>query len=215
MKKYINGFIVLILLGINSGTVLAETGTIQSSSATQVSSSSSQSNQSTEQSQSSQSSENTTSSSTPATVNNDSQNQTVTSTTAQDNAPVAPATTNQPQTNTENSNEHGKTSSSTTIIKETVNNNRANSNSNIWLIVLSSLSALVTITGGVIAVFRHFHKQIKKRKMPTDDGVEASNLTTKENTQNNKNVKGYQSQRHTMTQEQSTIQQFSRRRSHK
>lgn len=53
------------------------------------------------------------------------------------------------------------TKGSTTIINETVNN--SGKSTNLWTIVLTSLSAAVTIIGGITALFRHFHKKIQEK----------------------------------------------------
>ncbi|MFH0153200.1 hypothetical protein, partial [Pseudomonas aeruginosa] len=87
--------------------------------------------------------------------------------------------------------------SSTTIIKETVNNNNKNS-TNIWLIVLSSLSALVTIIGGVIAVIRHFRNRLTKSKpsFVNTSVVHSTSVVGKTDAVKTQEPVGYQSQRH-------------------
>ncbi|MEG2602654.1 MAG: ATPase [Carnobacterium sp.] len=100
-------------------------------------------------------------------TNSTSQNQTQTSTTAQNQTDnvgqnqTPPVVENRDSSTDKNSGSQKETKNSTTIINETVNNNAKGNN--ILLMTLTSLSASVTIIGGIIAFVRHLRGRGKKK----------------------------------------------------
>ena len=86
---------------------------------------------------------------------------TQTSTTAQENtAPIANDSTKSDQN-------RNSPASSTTVIKETVNNSSKPNQTNLIPIILSSLSAVVTIVGGILAFLKHLRKKVGTQKSET------------------------------------------------
>ncbi len=181
MKKNLKVLVLSIVLIMQTAPVFADT--TPQSSTNNLTQSTSQSTANSTSDSTSQSTTSTTQSSSQAnnqTVNN---NQTTpTSTTTQQPTQTiksAPDAQNPPQSSAP--------ASSTTIIKETVNNNNNSKNStNIWLIILSSLSALVTIIGGLIAVIRHFRGRLTKNKL--SEHIVKPQETMKTHTQETKSL---------------------------
>ena len=185
MKKILK-MLVLAGLLIFSRAALADTttpassqATTESSATTPTSASSNAANanstaSSTAQSSSSSSSEAKQATQTKKATKTAKQTaQTPASTTAQaQKAAPAHQETNNPVP-TENTGGKAGTSTSTTIIKETVNHNEGSKN-NIFLIILSSLSALVTIVGGIIAIVKHLRSRVLKAKNKTRQTPKAS-----------------------------------------
>lgn len=152
MKKYLKVFVFVALFVTQTMPVFAETTQSSSNASSNLTSSMSASSQVSSAQSSSQSAQSSGKNTAPS--SSDTQK---TTTTTQQEAKTPAVSDNQ------NPSQKG-TNSSTTIIKETVTNNNKGNNSNIWTIVLTSLSALVTISGGLIAVLRHFRNLRKKNE---------------------------------------------------
>ena len=155
MKKIIYSIGLISLL--NFGTIAygeTATGTSASSGDATAQSSTGTSSTSNSASSASSSSQNTSSS---EGTNSTSQNQT--DNVGQNQTP--PVVENRDSSTDKNSGSQKETKNSTTIINETVNNNAKGNN--ILLMTLTSLSASVTIIGGIIAFVRHLRGRGKKK----------------------------------------------------
>ncbi len=89
-----------------------------------------------------------------------------------------PVVENRDSSTDKNSGSQKETKNSTTIINETVNNNAKGNN--ILLMTLTSLSASVTIIGGIIAFVRHLRGRGKK-KNPVSKAQSSKNGKTPSN----------------------------------
>ncbi|MCL2113228.1 MAG: ATPase [Streptococcaceae bacterium] len=174
MKKLIYSITLFTMvsfpIGIHADTTTSgqetQTATSAANENTQSSQSSTSSSSTSSSSNSSDSTGTAESTQTPASTTTAQQNVTENSQ-AQNNQTQRE---NNAQATTRNTTTQEPTKGSTTIINETVNNTGKNS-ANIWTIILTSLSATVTIIGGVTALIRHFHKKIKAKNAPNDKSL--------------------------------------------
>lgn len=201
MKKIIYGVGLISLL--NVGTIAyGETATGTSASSAETTAQSSTGNSTSQSSSNSASSSSQNTSSSDGT-NSTSQSQTQTSTTAQNQTDTngqnqnqtPPVAESRDNSTDKNSGSQKETKNSTTIINETVNNNAKGNN--ILLMTLTSLSASVTIIGGIIALVRHLRglgkkkNSVSKTKAPKNGSALSSSLTdlsvNSDKTQNHEN----------------------------